>query len=289
MTDDLTDAITEKLLRGIKIPPQPQLMVDLQMEMIMPDVTLAQIAAIISKDIGISGATLKVINSPFFAMRSKITSIHQALSLLGLQNIVNIVNCLSLRNAFSYQDLMVMTKVWDNSLDVAMTCAAIAKLTGIASADEAYTLGLFHDSGITLLMNKFPDYPQLLKQAYQEPHLRITDIENSAIETNHAVVGYFVAKAWMLPDVLGRAIADHHKTEPIFADQIAYESRSKNLLAILKVAENTCRSHQALADTENHHEFDRIKRNLLLYLGMSEYDFDDLQAEVRDLLIHSKF
>lgn len=289
MTNELTDVTTEKLLKGIKIPPQPQLMVDLQMEMAMPNVTLAQIATIISKDIGISGATLKVINSPYFAMRSKITSIHQALSLLGIQNIVNIVNCLSLRNAFSYHDLMAMTKVWDNSMDVAMTCSAVAKLTGIASADEAYTLGLFHDSGVTLLMNKFASYPEVLKRAYQERDQRITDIENSAIETNHAVVGYFVAKAWMLPDILSRAIADHHKAEPIFADEIAYDSRSKNLLAILKVAENTCHSPRALADTENHHEFNRIKRNLLVYLGMSEYDFDDLQAEVRDLLINCKF
>lgn len=288
MTDDLTESATQQLLKGIMVPPQPQIMVDLQMELAMPDASLERIEAIISKDIGISGATLKVVNSPYFALRSKITSIHHALNLLGMQNIINIVNSLSLRNAFSFEQLTEMTKVWDNSMDVAMTSAVIAKLTGIASADEAYTLGLFHDSGITLLMDKFADYSQTLQRAYRESHKRVTDIENAAYETNHAVVGYFVAKAWKLPDYLSRAIADHHKTEPIFAEQIAYEPRGKNLLAILKLAENTCRCGQVLAEVETHHEFNRIKQDLLIYLGMSEYELEDLQAEVRDIPINNR-
>lgn len=287
MPSNLTEDATQKLLKGINIPPQPQIMVDLQMEIAMPNVSLDTIAAIISKDIGISGAALKLINSPFFGLRSTITSINQALNLLGLPNIINIINGLALRNAFSYQQLLDMTKVWDNSMDVATTCAAIAKLTGIASLDEAYTLGLFHDNGIPLLMDKHQDYPQLLNRAYAETKLRVTDIENAAHDTNHAVVGYFVAKAWKLPDYMSQAIADHHKTEPIFSEALDYDPRGKNLLAVLKLAENTCQSHQSLGDVDTDHEFNRIKKDLLIYVGLSEYDFEDLQAEVRDMHIHA--
>jgi HD-like signal output (HDOD) protein len=246
MSYDLSEDTAQKLLKGIKIPPQPQIMVDLQMETAMPDVSLTNIAAIISKDIGISGAALKLINSPFFGLRSTITSISQALNLLGVQNIINIINAIALRNAFSYQQLAEITKIWDDAIDVANASAAIAKLTGLASSDEAYTLGLFHDSGIPLLMEKYDDYMQVLNRAYAEPQLRVTDIENAAYETNHAVIGYYVAKAWKLPDYLSLVIADHHKAEPIFADKIDYEPRSKNLLAVLNLAENTCRSYQTL-------------------------------------------
>jgi HD-like signal output (HDOD) protein len=283
MSYDLSEDTAQKLLKGIKIPPQPQIMVDVQMETAMPDVSLTNIAAIISKDIGISGAALKLINSPFFGLRSTITSISQALNLLGVQNIINIINAIALRNAFSYQQLAEITKIWDDAIDVANASAAIAKLTGLASSDEAYTLGLFHDSGIPLLMEKYDDYMQVLNRAYAEPQLRVTDIENAAYETNHAVIGYYVAKAWKLPDYLSLVIADHHKAEPIFADKIDYEPRSKNLLAVLNLAENTCRSYQTLGKVSVHHEFNRIKINLLLYIGLSEHDFEDLQAEIRDM------
>ncbi|AMK77970.1 MULTISPECIES: HDOD domain-containing protein [Methylomonas] len=148
MAEALTEETTLSILKGLKIPPQPQIMVDLQLESAMPGVSLDRIAEIISRDIDISGAALKVINSPFFGLRGKVTSIKHALSLLDLQNTLNIVNGLALRNTFSYQSLVEMTEVWDNSIDVAMACAAIAKITGIASVDEAYTFGLFHDSGI---------------------------------------------------------------------------------------------------------------------------------------------
>ncbi|WP_225615937.1 HDOD domain-containing protein [Methylomonas albis] len=286
MVEALTEETTLSILKGLKIPPQPQIMVDLQLESAMPGVSLDQIADIISRDIGISGAALKVINSPFFGLRGKVTSIKHALNLLGLQNTLNIVNGLALRNTFSYQSLVEMTEVWDNSFDVAMACAAIAKITGIASVDEAYTFGLFHDSGIALLMEKFENYTQVLKAGYSETKRNVTDIENASFETNHSVVGYYVAKAWHLPEYLCQGIADHHKTEAIFSEQFAFNPKSKNLLALLKLAENTCLSNKHLGHAAEHYEFHRIKDDLLIYLGLSDYDLDDIQASVRDMQIH---
>lgn len=283
MVEALTEETTLTLLKGIKIPPQPQIMVDLQIESAMPDVSLDKIAEIISRDIGISGAAIKVINSPFFGMRGKVTSIRHALSLLGLQNTVNIVNGLAVRNTLSYQSLLEMTEVWDNSIDVAMACAAIAKILGIAAVDEAYSFGLFHDCGIPLLMEKFENYTHVLKQASAKSTRRVTDIENDAFGTNHSVVGYYVAKAWHLPDYLSRGIADHHKTEPIFSEKFAYNPQTKNLLAVLKLAENTCFSNKHLGHVDEHQEFSQIKHDLLIYLGLSEYDFEDIQQTVRDM------
>lgn len=283
MAQIITEDATEKLLKGITIPPQPQLMVDLHMEMAMPEPSFAEIAKIITRDVGLSGGILKVINSPFFQLRNQVTSIGQALNLLGMTNIINIVNSLSIRNALSDNTIRELTRFWDNAQDVAMAAAAISKLTGVAAPDEAYSLGLFHNSGIPLLMNKFPHYPAVLKEAYAEPAKLITDVENARIASNHSVVGYYVAKAWKLPGYIAQAIADHHKAGPIFSDKIACEPIEKNLLAILKLAETTCGTHKMLGDASIDHEFERIKTDLLIYIGLSEYDFEDLRAEVRDM------
>lgn len=283
MAQVIAEKDAQQLLKGITVPPQPQIMVDLQMEMAMPDVCMDTIMAIIAKDVGLSGSILKVVNSPFFGLRNKITSIKQALSLLGTSNITNIVNSLSIRSCLTDSVIIEMTHFWDNAIDVAMACAAIARLTGVSSADEAYTLGLFHNAGIPLMMGKFEHYSKVLEKAYAEPRRRITDIENDLLDSNHAVVGYFVAKAWKLPCYISEAIADHHKTEDIFADKVQCNKQKKNLLSILKLAETTCRTYKTIGNAKKDYEFERIKDNLLIYIGLSEFDFEDLQAELIDM------
>ncbi|WP_347989344.1 HDOD domain-containing protein [Methylomonas sp. AM2-LC] len=283
MAQVIEEETANKLLKGICIPPQPQIMVDLQMEMQMPETSLENICAIISKDIGISGCILKVVNSPFFKLSNQIASIKEALCLLGIVNIANIINSLSIRDSFSDAKIIEMTPFWDNAMDVAMTSAAISRQLGLATPDEAYTLGLFHNTGIPLLVDKHPQYPKILAEAYNESKRKITDIENDRIGTNHAVVGYFVAKAWKLPSYLAEVIASHHKTEDIFADIVQTDKHQKNLLAILKLAENTCKSCQTFGHTRVDHEFLRIKKNILIYIGLSEYDFEDLQHELLEM------
>jgi HD-like signal output (HDOD) protein len=94
MTQVTAEEAAQQLLKGITVPPQPQITVDLQMEMAMPDVWMDTIMTIIAKDVGLSGCILKVLNSPFFGLRNKITSIQQAFSLLGITKVTNIVNSL---------------------------------------------------------------------------------------------------------------------------------------------------------------------------------------------------
>ena len=283
MAQLIEEDVAKRLLKGITIPPQPQIMVDLQLEMTMSGVSIERIAAIICKDAGISGSVLKVVNSPFFGLTKRITSIKQALSLLGINNIINIVNSVSISNSLSQTNFVEMTHFWDNAVDVAMAAATISRRTGLGSVDESYTLGLFHNCGIPMLMGKFPQYRQILLQAYRQEAQRITDLENEAISCNHAVIGFYVARAWKLPNYLCEVIADHHKTEAIFAEQINYDKTQKNLLAILKLAENICKTHRTLGETAKDHEFERIKKHLLIYLGFSEYDFEDLRAAISDI------
>lgn len=285
MHPTLPEETAANLLKGITIPPQPQIMVDLQLEVLELDPSFDRIAQIITKDAGIAGCILKVINSPFFQLRSQVTSISQALNLLGITNIISIVNSVSIRDSLSDEQILELTRFWDNATDVAMAAAAISRLTGISAPHEAYTLGLFHNCGIPLLMAKQPNYLEILQLAYTEPVRNLTEIENREIATNHAVIGYFVAKAWKLPNYLAYAIADHHKTGSIFTDEVQCDKQEKNLLATLKLAEHICKTSKVLGNVSTDFEFNRIKIHLLEYLGISEYDFDDLRKEVVDLCV----
>jgi HD-like signal output (HDOD) protein len=97
------------------------------------------------------------------------------------------------------------------------------------------------------------------------------------------VVGYFTAKSWNLPLRLCEAIANHHNALALFRDESARDGQLKTLLAILKMAEHICRTHQVLGNQAEDHEWRSIQGLVLDYVGLSEYDFENLRESIREL------
>lgn len=271
MPQELTQDQINQLLQGISIPPQPQIMVDLQMEQLSPECSISRISELICQDVGLSGSILKTVNSPFYGLTNKITSVTQACTLLGINSIVNIVNALSIRGALSDENIVALNRFWDSATDVAMACATIARQLGFSS-DEAYTLGLFHNCGIPLLLMRFDNIDDTLCTAYANESSRIIDIENERWKTNHAVVGYYVAKSWNLPRYLCEAIADHHNAVAIFKDPDYPQSEKKNLIAVLKIAEHICGLPLVLGNQRRDIEWEQLQEPILSYIGLVQDD-----------------
>ncbi|WP_250656622.1 HDOD domain-containing protein [Alkalimarinus coralli] len=283
MGTELTSDQIKHILQGIKIPPQPQILVDLQIEQVMPDPDMKQIARLISQDVGLSGTMLKFVNSPFFGLANKITSIEQAVSLLGLNSVINILNGLSIKGEMSDEKIQAMTRFWDTANDIAMVCATVAKQIGFSSPDEAYAMGLFHNSGIPLMMQRFDNYLSVMEEGYAEPEKRIIDVENRVFNTNHAVVGYYTAKSWNLPLTICDVIAEHHSADSIFGNKDGKSQEKKTLLAILKIAEHICCNYNILGGQTVDHEWERINKDILEYVGLSTYDIEDMKANFKDM------
>ena len=285
MSQELSAEYIQQVLQGISVPPQPQIMVDLQMEQVMPSPDLRAIAKLISQDPGLSGALLKVVNSPFFGLTNRIASIQQAVNLLGCNTVINLINAQSIRGELTDEAIVNLNRFWDTAQDVAMTCLTLAKRIGYRAPDEAYTLGLFHNCGIPLMLKRFPHYMEVLEQAYanaSEQH-RVVDTENDLLNTNHAVVGYYTAKSWNLPLHLCEVIASHHNALAIFTEESGRDAQLKTLLAILKMAENICDTHRILGNQNEDREWQSIEQLVLEYVGLSEYDFENLRESIRDL------
>ena len=288
MSQELTSEQIQQALQGISVPPQPQIMVDLQMEQYMPDPDLAVIAKLISQDPGLSGALLKIVNSPYFGLSNKIASIQRAVNLLGSRSVINLINAQSIKGEMNDDTIVTLNRFWDTAQDVAMTSLSLAKRIGSQAVDEAYALGLFHDCGVPLMLKRFPNYMAVLEQAYANAGVdcRVVDTENRAFNTNHAVVGYYTAKSWRLPEHVTHAIANHHNALSIFSDESARNSQLKNLLAILKMAEHICASYRVLGNQTEDHEWDSIGHLVLDYVGLSDYDFENLKQTIRELGAH---
>jgi len=282
MQDELSQEQIQSILHGISIPPQPQVMVDLQIEQLQPDRDINRISQLISQDVGLSGSILKTVNSPFFKLSNTITSIEQAVSLLGVNTVVNLVNAHSIRGALTDDDIINFGKFWDNAMEIAQASAMIAKQVGYPNADEAYTIGLFHNAGIPMLMSRNKNYSEVIEASYKSADRRITETENAMISTNHAVVGYYVSKSWRLPRYLCEAIHEHHNTRNALADE-KNASTKKTLIAILKMAEHCCSTHKVLGGHDEDYEWEDIGETVLLYVGLTEYEFANLKDQVREL------
>ena len=279
---ELSEEQIQKILQGISIPPQPQIMVDLQMEQVMPDPDINLIAKLISQDVGLAGTVLKVVNSPFYGLSNEITSIQQAVGILGMSSVVNIVNGISIKSSMSDETIKALTRFWDTAMDVAMTSATLAKQVGYNYPDNAYALGLFHNVGVPLLMARYDNYMDIMEESYGGNCNRIIDFENQQINTNHAVIGYYTAKSWNLPKILCSIIAEHHDCKRLFTKG-GLENDKTTLTCILKLAEHICGTYKILGRQEIDHEWQDIGQMVLEYLGLNDYDLEALKESFSEL------
>lgn len=289
MIKDPTPEQLKDVLQGITVPPQPQILVDIHMEQAMPNSDISRISDLISRDVGLAGTVLKVVNSDIYGLKNKITSINQAVRLLGLNSIVNIVNGLSIKSEMRDETVVALTGFWDTAMDIAITASALAKQIGFQAPDVAYSLGLFHNCGVPLLYRHFSHYQSIIELSYSNREERIIDTENRELHSNHAVLGYYVARSWRLPTEMCEVIAEHHNVDAIFCGNLKdnYDPYKKTLLSILKMAEHICFTYKILGNQLIDFEWERIKSALLEYVGFSDLDFEDIEESFATLGVGS--
>jgi HD-like signal output (HDOD) protein len=234
MLSDFSLEEAQKAVKGIAIPAQPKLLTEINDELQKRSPDVNRVAERIAKDVGLSAAVLKVINSPFFGLRSKVSSIPNAVHLLGMNNVKCIITGMMLKTVMG-GEAMMLERFWDSSEKIAKISTYLASILPKVPRDETYTFGLFRECGIPLLMQRFPDYRETLKIAGGQS-LPLPVIEDQRHGTNHAVVGYMVAKTWGLADMMSGAILRHHDYD-MFSDADDSAPMVRTLVSINYLAE----------------------------------------------------
>jgi len=276
----IDSATAEQIVHSINIPSCPAILTTLVREMRSDAPDFARVGRLIGSDVGLAASVLKTVNSPFYGLPNKATSVRQALALLGLRTVSQLVTGLLLREAFPVADSRFMERFWDLSSHVALIAAHLAARLGNVHRDDAYTFGLFRDCGMPLLLMQFTDYSRVCATAQMQSEPSMTAIEDEHFDINHAYVGNYLATSWHLSDTLCLAILRHHDhADP--GDGAELPAASRQLIMLGMAAEHVLRTYRGEPATA---EWQRWATLALVQLDLSEDEFAGLGEEAHQML-----
>lgn len=172
-----------------------------------PKTSLSEIGNFILKDPALTSRILKVVNSPIYGFPGRISTVSQALILLGLDVARGVLLGVSVFEAMKN----IMTGLWEHSVGCAITSRIISKKKGLDHYEEVSVAALLHDIGKVVLGLKFPDkYKKIMDEAEKKNNF-IFDSETDHFDVTHASVGAWLMEKWKFPRSLIEAIEYHHK------------------------------------------------------------------------------
>jgi HD-like signal output (HDOD) protein len=178
---------------------------------------------------------LRRLNSSYYALSHKISSIKTAITLLGTREIRNLALTVFASKLFepnSSHGRYRRENLWTHSVGVAVASRLVARVCGKSVGDEAYIAGLLHDLGLILLDQTLQRHFHKVVDSIDEAtptHV----VESRILSFDHATLGGFVARRWNFPDPVVDAITFHHQPW-------AYTGIHKDLVEVVAVANYLC-------------------------------------------------
>jgi HD-like signal output (HDOD) protein len=243
-TLEVLDREAAQIVADIGIPPCPAILTKLMFEMRNDEPDFAKLGKLIGGDVGLAAAMLKTVNSPFYGLRTKAASVQQAIALLGLRNVAQLVTGLLLRDAFPGGAGDLMEEYWETSSAIAQTSAALARELKCANRDEAYTFALFRDCGMPAMMGVFKDYWPVFPGSKVPGEGGVIDYEDECYGINHARIGCELAKTWLLPEEICRAVLWHHHYSAEQYSSAGLSAASRRHIALALAAEAVFVKHK---------------------------------------------
>lgn len=268
----------DALIKSIRIPPRPSLLADLQSELARRDPSPHTIARIAARDVGMAGALLKLANSSFYGAQRQAKSVERAIMFLGIDQVAALMTGLLARQAIP-TDNAALASFWDISTLRAHAMVYLSRRLRISEPDIAHTFGLFCDTGLPLMMDRFPGYVRTYEAAANDTQRPLTALEDERHNANHATVGCLLARNWGLSTEVGWAILHHHDYAVL--DDGATPDLVRSLVALSVLAERAICKYQGDGESL---EWAKGGEACCAYLGLEEDETDDLLDSLHEAL-----
>lgn len=237
-----------KLVKGCTIPTRPTVMLDVIKAQNRFAANPSEVIKIILEDMALSASVLQASNTLLSGYNRKVGSIECAVALLGQDKLREISQELFL-SAGLIQKGSQMQTLRHQGVKTAQLMAWLCKeMVDISNnyrnghlplipEDEAYVVGMFHDCGKIVLLQRFGDYENLLTQHNPKSEQTLEELENASYQTNHSLLGSLLCESWQLPKPLTQIIKNHHQLEPFASGKPIQDRKYAVMHALLFLAD----------------------------------------------------
>ncbi len=207
--------IVESITRIDNLPSLPAVVAEILRLSRSDDVSMEQLADVIQTDPALAAKLLRLVNSSLFGLSHEITSIRQAITLLGLRTVEMVAVGFALADAigtridggFDYEAF------WRRSLATAVVARMLARKAGLGLAEEAFVAGLVTDLGMVAIWQGAPEIHKAIEELRTQTGRDTTEIETDLLGLTHARIGGDLLRRWELPDAICAAVSAHHGEE----------------------------------------------------------------------------
>jgi putative nucleotidyltransferase with HDIG domain len=204
------------------LPTLPAVAMDVLNSIDNEDIDISILAQKIAKDQALTAKTLRFANSSLYGSQTKVCSIQQAISLLGVRGVRNLITTAALSSCFPETPCKNFEyKVfWRHTLATAVCAKVLARHLRL-NQDIAFTAGLLHDIGRLVLVTHFTHRYEVAL-AYRAAHdCYLLDAERTVLGLDHATIGHVLAQHWHFSENIQNAIAGHEEPDAMGNSSIA--------------------------------------------------------------------
>ncbi len=231
--------VIEELVEGVQdLVPLPKAYIRIQELVNDPDSSLEDVTKVIANDAALTSRILRIANSAYMGLASKVDTVGRAVQVLGL----NQVHDLALAGAAvgSLTKIKVpaldINDFWRRSVYCAVVARIICKQRQLGSPERLFVSGLLHDIGHLLLAYREPEKHAELRASSIETGRPMAVIEQQELGFTYAELGAALLKNWQLPDAIVAPVQHHVRSlGEVSADQVAE-------VAVLNVSAVICRA-----------------------------------------------
>ena len=205
----------DEILSSIdRLPPFPQVAQRAMAALNDPNSSARDLVKIIEYDQAITAGILRICNSAYFGLPTKIGSLQQAVAYIGSKTLMTIILASSALKYYSektYGYDLGRGELWRHSVACALLSQILNRKSGAGDVQELFTAGLLHDIG-KLVMSVYVE--REFKRIYglvQGAGYSFAEAEREILGIDHAEMGGRIAELWNFPESISRCIALHHK------------------------------------------------------------------------------
>ncbi len=210
----MKEEVMKRIIDGIAgLPTLPTVLQRATKLLQDPDISAADVGRVIVKDQAIASKVLRLVNSAFYGCQRQISTISQAVVILGFNIVKNLILSVSVFESFSYDSQTEgfdRYRFWEHSIACGAATRVISRHLGVKDPEEAFVGGLLHDIG-KLVLEQFlnEEFVKILRLV-NERGVPFLVAEEEVLGMGHPEVGRSLAQRWNLPPPLEETIAYHH-------------------------------------------------------------------------------